>query len=115
MSHGKLQKIAPVPAGEWPTAIAQFNEINRGRKIRVERYGTHKTHEHMEQASPLLSLEYDKAREDVLTIAVGIERTEEQYRVEAPQELWIEPGHVDKGEVMEIIDKEKIHTVISLE
>lgn len=115
MTHRKLQKISPVPRKEWPRVITHFNQINHGRMIRVERYGANIRHEHMEESLPLFSLNYDADKGDILTIAVGQDRAEQEFRVEGPKEVWVESGAVEKGEAMEIVDKDERHVVISLE
>ncbi len=115
MTHRKLQKIAPVQRKDWPRVIDNFNELNRGREIRLERYGGG-AHEHTEQKAPLLSVQYDPAeREDLLVIAVGKERPGQEFRVESVKEIWVEPGDVEAGTVMELVDKDERHVVISLE
>ncbi|OPY68247.1 MAG: hypothetical protein A4E57_01890 [Syntrophorhabdaceae bacterium PtaU1.Bin034] len=116
MVHRKLEKISPVPPDQWPRIIYHFNKINRGRRISIEGYGGTKPHEHPQYTLPLLSVTYNPPEEgDLLTIAVGQERVEHEYRVEAPRELWMETPDEEKGQAMEIVDKDKRHTVISLE
>lgn len=116
MAHPDSRKISPVPQTDWPGTISQFSKLNRGRNITVERYGGGKQHEHMETAMPLQSISYDpQSAAGMLTIAVGRDRIEHEYRVEAPRELWVETPDQEKGEMLEIVDKEKRHTVISIE
>ena len=81
-------KILPVARGEWSRAIDTFVNMNRGRKVKVERYGGGKPHEHMEEGSPLFSLTYSPD-EDSLIIAVGEDRAEHEYPVTAPKEVWV--------------------------
>ncbi len=114
MAHPRTKKISPVSQKDWPGAITQFNKVNRGRNITVERYGGGREHEHMAEAVPLQSINYDPHAKDILTIAVGHDRVEHEYRVDAPRELWVETPSQEKGEMLEIIDKEKRHTVISI-
>jgi hypothetical protein len=110
------RKISPVARDKWPQTVTTFNSMNKGRKIKIERYGGGKTHEHMEKDVPLFSLTYNApSKGDSLVIAVGRDRAENEYKVEAPEELWVESDIHEKGPVMEIIDKDGRHVTISLE
>ena len=49
-----------------------FNNMNKGRTIKVERYGGGKPHEHMAESSPLFSVTYNLLdKGDAITIALG--------------------------------------------
>lgn len=70
----------------------------------------------MEQASPLFSITYNPpGKGDSLTVAVGKDRAEREHVVAAPQELLVQSVAQEKGEVMEVRDKEGRHLSISLE
>ena len=109
-------KISPVARGEWSRVIETFINVNRGRTIKVERYGGGKPHEHMAEGSPLFSVTYNPPdKGDSLIIAVGKDRVEQEYPVAAPKEIWVQSALQEKGEAMEIIDGEGRHVSISLE
>jgi hypothetical protein len=109
-------KIHPVARGDWSHAIDTFINMNRGRRIKVERYRSGKPHEHMEEGSPLFSLTYNPPdKGDSLIIAVGKDRVEHEHLVAAPQEVWVQSVAQEKGEAMEIVDGEGTYISISLE
>ena len=112
--HSK--KISPVSRDQWPQTINMFNNMNKGRAIKVERYGGGKPHEHMAEGSPLFSMTYNPPdKGDAITIALGRETVEYEHRVDAPKELWVLSATEEKGEAMEIVDGEGSHVSISLE
>ena len=91
-------KISPVARGEWSRTFETFINMNRGRKIKIERYGGGKPHEHMVEGSPLFSLTYDPPdKGDSLVIAVGKDRVEHEYPVAAPQEVFVQSAAQEKG------------------
>ncbi len=110
------KKIFPVARDRWPQTIDTFNKLNKGRRVRIERYGTGAEHEHMETDTPLFSVTYNASgKGDELVIATGKDRAENEYRVEAPEELWVEPALQEKGQAMEIVGRDGRHLTISLE
>lgn len=109
-------KILPVAREEWTRAIDTFVNMNKGRRIKVERYGRGRPHEHMEEGSPLFSLTYSPPdKGDSLVIAVGKDRVEHEYPVTAPKEVWVQSAAKEAGGAMEIVDGEGTHVSISLE
>jgi hypothetical protein len=109
-------KILPLERGEWERAIDTFVNMNRGRRIKVERYGRDRPHEHMEEGSPLFSLTYSPPEEeDRLVIAVGKDRVEHEYPVAAPREVWVQSAPQEAGGAMEIVDGEGTHVSIAFE
>lgn len=116
MAHADTKKIGPVSRGEWPRAIETFNRANKGRSIKIESYWAGREHEHADDTYPLYSLTYNAPESgNSLVVAVGEDRAEREYRVDAPAELWVESVPGGQGEAMEIIDAHGRHVAISIE
>lgn len=114
--HTRLQKITPVPRENWSDLLDRFSSTNRGRKVKLERFGGPSGAARIEEGLPLMGIAYNpEGKGDTVTISFGKLSLQFEHRIERPLEVWVEQHQEDQGPAMEIVDGDGGHVLITIQ
>ncbi len=103
-----------IAQADWPDFFVLFTNGNRGRAVSMEVFDTASGSTGQVRQGPLMAIDYDPAgKGNDIVLTTGVDEIDYSHTIHEPAEVWQEQHENGQVAALEIIDRNKVKTVLS--